>query len=237
MGICGRTACSLFDICLHLFLDRPVTTGKVIAVDEAHKVRLYRPMQVPTCALTLGQYMTGSASAQRFTDTLLSTIRLQRHLGVRVLVSTQEPTISSKLLDLCSCTIVHRFSSPEWLAFLRSHIAGAEHGARTGLMARVVALNCGEAFVFAPSALVTSHEADSVAERDAMEAEEPQEEMFWGMREPSDLQQVERKMAELTVAGTPEGAARIEKMGVRYMRARIRKRITADGGKSLLAIR
>lgn len=35
------TACSLFDICLHLFLDRPVTTGKVIAVDEAHKVRTY----------------------------------------------------------------------------------------------------------------------------------------------------------------------------------------------------
>ena len=56
--------------------------------------------------------MNSSAEASVFTDTLLSVVRLQRHMGVRVIVSTQEPTISTDLLNLCSVTIVHRFTSP-----------------------------------------------------------------------------------------------------------------------------
>lgn len=32
-------ACSLFDVCLGLFLEGKKATGKVIALDEAHKVR------------------------------------------------------------------------------------------------------------------------------------------------------------------------------------------------------
>lgn len=59
------------------------------------------------------------------TDKLLGTIRLQRHLGARIIISTQEPTISPRLLDLCSVTIVHRFTSPDWLATLKQHLAGA----------------------------------------------------------------------------------------------------------------
>ena len=68
--------------------------------------------------------MNASPEAATLTTTLLSTVRLQRHLGARIIVSTQEPTISPALLDLSSITIVHRFTSPEWLRTLKGHLAG-----------------------------------------------------------------------------------------------------------------
>ncbi|KAL2020478.1 hypothetical protein VTK56DRAFT_8363 [Thermocarpiscus australiensis] len=116
-------ACSLFHICLSLFLEQdPTAVGRIVALDEAHK------------------YMTGGSSSstspspspecQALTEALLATIRLQRHLGARVVVSTQEPTVSAALLDLCSVTVVHRFTSPAWLAALRRHLAGVSAGGR-----------------------------------------------------------------------------------------------------------
>ena len=68
--------------------------------------------------------MTTSVASEHFTESLLQLIRQQRHLASRIIIATQEPTISPKLLDLCSFTIVHRFSSPSWLETLRKHIAG-----------------------------------------------------------------------------------------------------------------
>lgn len=101
-----ESACQLFNICLSLILEpEPSTVGRVIALDEAHK------------------YMNNSGEASTLTEQLLSTIRLQRHLGARVIISTQEPTVSPKLLDLCSVTIVHRFTSPEWLRAFQKHLA------------------------------------------------------------------------------------------------------------------
>ncbi|KAI3320368.1 hypothetical protein HD806DRAFT_538208 [Xylariaceae sp. AK1471] len=91
---------------LSLFLEQDATVGHVVALDEAHK------------------YMSDSAECQVLTNSLLSTIRLQRHLSTRVVISTQEPTIPPRLLDLCSIAIVHRFTSPDWLRVLRSHLAG-----------------------------------------------------------------------------------------------------------------
>ncbi len=96
--ITPEMACSLFHICLSLFLEQDSTAvGRIIALDGAHK------------------YMTESQECAALTEALLATIRLQRHLGARVIISTQEPTISPKLLDLCSVTVVHRFTSPDWL--------------------------------------------------------------------------------------------------------------------------
>lgn len=69
--------------------------------------------------------MNKSVEASSLTESLLSIIRLQRHLGVRIIISTQEPTISPRLLDLSSVTIVHRFTSPEWLRALEQHLTGA----------------------------------------------------------------------------------------------------------------
>lgn len=69
--------------------------------------------------------MGESDAANEFTGSLLKAIREQRHKNVRVIIATQEPTISPKLLDLCSITLVHRFRSPDWLSVLKAHLAGA----------------------------------------------------------------------------------------------------------------
>ncbi|GAD99599.1 hypothetical protein AOR_1_674054 [Paecilomyces variotii No. 5] len=82
--ISPETACSLFNVCLGIFLEQDSEIGRVVALDESHK------------------YMNSSIEAQEFTETLLSAVRLQRHLGARMIISTQEPTISPALLNLCS---------------------------------------------------------------------------------------------------------------------------------------
>ena len=83
------------------------------------------------------------------TKELLSLVRQQRHLAMRVVISTQgehlqlhvtlcdyvptvanaprfslEPTvIPPVILDLTSVAILHRFSSPSWLAHVEKHVA------------------------------------------------------------------------------------------------------------------
>ncbi|KAK2742686.1 hypothetical protein FQN57_005141 [Myotisia sp. PD_48] len=157
-------------------------------------------------------YMNSSLEASAFTDTLLSTVRLQRHLGVRVIISTQEPTISTALLNLCSITIVHRFTSPEWLRALRKHLAAAAEDLTfakprqvlpqpgedcpgedsPSLMDRIVCLTVGEALLFAPSAII-----------------------YAGM----------------------QGNKRVgfRRLGADYLTIKVRERLTADGGKSILS--
>jgi hypothetical protein len=109
--------------------------------------------------------MNSSLEARGFTETLLSAVRLQRHLGVRMIISTQEPTVSTTLLNLCSTTIVHRFTSPEWLRILHKHLAGAlespfggsntdnhdtEAVSQLSLFEEIVNLQVGEAILFSP---------------------------------------------------------------------------------------
>ncbi|RDW67341.1 uncharacterized protein DSM5745_09207 [Aspergillus mulundensis] len=195
-----ETACGLFNICLGIFLQQDANVGRVFALDEAHK------------------YMNASPEATVFTETILSAVRLQRHLGVRIIVSTQEPTISTALLNLCSVTIVHRFTSPEWLRALRHHLAAAaeehgtsrknraistngsgeagsqEDGRRTGtLFDQIVRLKVGEALLFAPSAVV-------------------------GVYKEQD-----------------RGLA-LERLGDDYLAIRVRGRLTEDGGRSVLSL-
>lgn len=159
-------ACTLFNICLSLILEQDAEVGRIVALDEAHK------------------YMDKSIESKTLTESLVGSIRLQRHVGTRAIISTQEPTIFPKLLNLCSVTIVHRFTSPDWLKVLERHLAGismlplgtearkeigaepaatggnsilAPHlyvGFREVLLPQILALRTGEAFVFAPSALI-----------------------------------------------------------------------------------
>lgn len=201
--VTAEAACSLFNICLSLFLEQDSTVGRIIALDEAHK------------------YMNESAEAGTLTEQLLATIRLQRHLGTRVVISTQEPTISPKLLDLCSVTIVHRFTSPSWLEALKKHLAGVSAVSRlsdkretgkgrdveeladdfaalyvesagqdtaTAMFAQIVKLRVGEALLFAPSAVL-------------------------GLGE----------------------ASRVRKLNHGVLKIRVRNRVTVDGGRSIMA--
>ncbi|KAL3481339.1 hypothetical protein BJX99DRAFT_218823 [Aspergillus californicus] len=133
------TACILFRIVIDLFLYAHPSRGKMIVADEAHK------------------YMTDTPAAKELTETFLTIIRQQRHLGVRTIISTQEPTISPRLIDLCSITIIHRFTSPQWYSAIRMHLP-IERGSRDndssipdGLY-QIASLRTGEALVFAPSA-------------------------------------------------------------------------------------
>ncbi|KAJ5640043.1 uncharacterized protein N7484_007905 [Penicillium longicatenatum] len=142
-------------------MEQDADIGRVVTLDEAHK------------------YMKDSVEAQSFTETLLSTVRLQRHLGARVFVSTQEPTISSDLLSLCSITIVHRLSSPAWLHALQGHIAAAAFGAhpkndssadhdvtsKYALFHIIVRLHVGEALLFCPNAVSNITGDDSTSQK------------------------------------------------------------------------
>lgn len=153
--------------------------------------------------------MDNTAEAKSFTELLLSTVRLQRHLGIRVVVSTQEPTISKSLLSLCSVVIVHRFSSPEWLRALRSHIAAAAKGEdvyresdadeeendeeeEASIFDRIVDLHVGEALLFSPTAII---------------------------RAPKGA----------------HGNQDVQRLGAGYLKIKVRSRLTEDGGKSVLS--
>ncbi|KAL9127250.1 MAG: hypothetical protein Q9217_003830 [Psora testacea] len=174
-------ACAMFDIVMALFIGERGKAGRIVALDEAHK------------------FMTGTSSGNTFTESLLSVIRQQRHLATRVIIATQEPTISPSLLDLSSMTIIHRFTSPAWLKALESHLAGVSKGGDRSqnkavtIFKCIVELDAGQALLFSPSAIV--------------------------------------KAIEFSTAGK----RKVEKLGTSYVKIRVRKRLTADGGRSIMA--
>lgn len=99
--------------------------------------------------------MIDTPAAKELTETFLNIIRQQRHLGVRTIISTQEPTISPRLIDLCSITVIHRFSSPEWYRAIQKHVPienkrEGDEGATDGFY-RISSLRTGEALIYAPS--------------------------------------------------------------------------------------
>ncbi|KAL2121843.1 hypothetical protein VTJ04DRAFT_2298 [Mycothermus thermophilus] len=233
-------ACSLFNICLSLFLEQDSSSvGRVVALDEAHK------------------YMTESQECMALTESLLATIRLQRHLGARVIISTQEPTISPKLLDLCSVTIVHRFTSPDWLLALKRHLAGVSAGSKMLEKAKLLASNgvngdAGE-----------EDRALEGADGLALGSADPAMELFSRIVElkvgealmfaPSAIVAVRKGAAATTVAaggnsagavnggkttGTTAGGGKedVKRLGHGVLKVRIRNRVTADGGRSVMAL-
>ncbi|KAH7907128.1 hypothetical protein BJ138DRAFT_1160878 [Hygrophoropsis aurantiaca] len=128
------SACGLFEIVTRSFVRAEVGTGKFLVVDEAHK------------------YLSPSRGVAGLTKTLLTLTREQRHLAIRVIISTQEPTvIPPVLLDLCTVSILHRFSSPSWWDHLAKHIS-ADISAGDAFD-KIVKLQAGEALLLAPSGL------------------------------------------------------------------------------------
>jgi hypothetical protein len=150
------SACVLFDLCLSVFIEQTKTVQKIVVLDEAHN------------------YLSeDSAATKAFTDNLLRKIREQRHLGVRTVIATQEPSINTQLLDLCSFTMVHRCTSPAWFKVLKQHIAALFLDSPTfsddsnetngiaepsqgekAMFQQIVRLNLGESLLFCPSAAI-----------------------------------------------------------------------------------
>lgn len=79
----------------------------------------------------------------------MDTVRVMRHEGTRILISTQSPTtMPPELLSLTSLTIVHRFQSAEWSKYLSAKVTLPEDS-----FAQVKALQRGQALVLSSSPL------------------------------------------------------------------------------------
>ncbi|KAI1498116.1 hypothetical protein F5X99DRAFT_432244 [Biscogniauxia marginata] len=233
-------ACSLFNICLSLFLEQedpqqqnpgPSSSssssppiGRIVALDEAHKYMAT-------------DETSSSAECRTLTNTLLSTIRLQRHLGVRVVVSTQEPSVSPKLLDLCSVTVVHRFTSPAWMGMLRAHLAGGvphhhHHHHQQQQRRREIAGGGGD------------DDDGYVEEGDDSVSGDLFNEIV-GLRVGEALLFAPSALVGLGMEGGEGGEGgdaskratgmSLKRLGDEVLKIRVRKRITVDGGKSILA--
>jgi hypothetical protein len=108
-------------------------------------------------------------------------------LGTRVIISTQEPTVSTEIIALCNVSVIHRFTSPTWYAALKRHISALDDN--KALMQRIEGLETGEAFVYCPS----------------------------------------------TVLGKNDDGSLVKATG-QLLKVNIRKRITQDGGESIMAV-
>ncbi|ETW84550.1 hypothetical protein HETIRDRAFT_473230 [Heterobasidion irregulare TC 32-1] len=177
----SSSACGLFEILLRLFERADVSTGKVLVVDEAHK------------------YLSESRAASGLTKALLTLIRQQRHMAMRVVLSTQEPTIIPPVfIELSSLAIMHRFSSSAWWNHLAKHVSADLSGHDT--FDQIVKLKTGEAIVLAPSGLAILEENN-----------------------PS--------------TGASNGTKRrLGQLGRRSLLIKTRKRVTKDGGMSILTV-
>ncbi|OAX42919.1 hypothetical protein K503DRAFT_766314 [Rhizopogon vinicolor AM-OR11-026] len=176
------SACGLFEIITRLFVRADVGTGKVLVVDEAHK------------------YLSPTKSASGLTKSLLTLTREQRHLAMRVIISTQEPTVVPPvLLDLCTVAILHRFSSPSWWDHLAKHVS-ADISADDAFD-RVVKLQTGEAILLAPSGYGVFPDAP-----------------------------------DTTRPGIVAPVPKLNQFGRRYVLVKTRRRVTKDGGASILVV-
>lgn len=102
------SACGLFEIITRLFVRADVGTGKVLVVDEAHKVCALKLHYLALLTARLRQYLSPTKSASGLTKSLLTLTREQRHLAMRVIISTQGSTfidhVSKNPHTLCART-------------------------------------------------------------------------------------------------------------------------------------
>ncbi|KAF8651072.1 hypothetical protein AX16_004934 [Volvariella volvacea WC 439] len=182
----SSSACGFFDIILGLYLEADVSTGKLVVLDEAHK------------------YLGDAGGSEKLTESLLSVMRQERHLNTRVIISTQEPTVvPAKFLELSSFVIVHRFTSPQWLRHLCSHVS-IPKASEEELFPKIIGLRTGQAFLFAPSGL--------------------------GIKSKCPRDTPRRS------ATGKRGTQGLTPLGQGYLKVYSRRRITLDGGQSLLAV-
>ena len=104
--------------------------------------------------------MLDTPGSKILTDHLTRVIRLQRHQGARVIISTQEPTIATELIALCSVTVMHRFTSPTWYVALRKHINAVDDDKE--IMQQIENLETGETLVYSPNAVLGKNDDGSL---------------------------------------------------------------------------
>ena len=78
--------------------------GKIVVMDEAHR------------------YMAGDA-ADGLSAAIVNTVRVMRHEGMRVVISSQSPlALAPELLELTSLALLHGFHSADWYTYMRAKI-------------------------------------------------------------------------------------------------------------------
>ncbi|KAK6526610.1 hypothetical protein TWF694_005192 [Orbilia ellipsospora] len=147
----AEIACLLFSICVDLFCASKGGVGKIVALDEAHK------------------FMTTKAASQKFAESIIQNIRLQRHIGLRTIISTQDPDVHPQLLELSNFILMHRFDSPRWFEIIRKYVGfavenqdsdaqsdiGSNRSQATSLFEEIMVLNPGEAMLYCPQLVTT----------------------------------------------------------------------------------
>jgi DNA helicase HerA-like ATPase len=137
----------IFQVLLEQFRLKKVDCGKVVVCDEAHKY--------------FGGKLKGGDG---LSGAIVDTVRLMRHEGIRVVVSTQSPlTMPPELLELSTVAVCHNFHSNDWYKYMASKLPLSENG-----FARVQALRPGEGLVFA------ARTAFGTAEEQQQHEEEPE---------------------------------------------------------------
>eukprot|EP01051_Picozoa_sp_SAG22_P002721 SAG22_NODE_124_length_18884_cov_34.149367_6_plen_1043_part_00 len=118
----------VFQVLLEQFRQKKTDCGKVVVCDEAHK------------------YFDGkSKGGDGLAGAIVDTVRLMRHEGIRVIVSTQSPlTMPPELLELASVAVCHSFHSIDWYKYMSNKLPLAADG-----FSLVQALKPGEALMFA----------------------------------------------------------------------------------------
>jgi hypothetical protein len=119
----------IFQVLTEQFRAMPVTKlpGKVLALDEAHR------------------YMDGY-NEDGLSKAIVDVARLMRHDGMRLVISTQSPTIlAPELLELITTVVIHRFHSKDWFSYLDTKLSLG----KSCDMSQVMKLHPGQALVFA----------------------------------------------------------------------------------------
>ena len=129
----------IFQVLLEQFRQTKMDCGKLLVCDEAHKY--------------FGEHKTmGLAGA------IVDTVRLMRHEGIRVVVSTQSPlSMPAELLELSTVAVCHSFHSQDWYSYLATKLPLPPQGFHS-----VRALNPGEALVFAARTPLGDEEAHGI---------------------------------------------------------------------------
>lgn len=120
-----------------------------------------------------------------------------------------EPTVVPPvILDLCTVTIMHRFSSPAWWKALVAHV----------------------------SAEISDDDAFDKVVR--LEVSSPRSSPFnqCRSRSPQTGQAILLVPSGLGVSRSATGTRSLEQFGRRYLRIKTRRRVTRDGGVSVLVV-
>ncbi|KAI9339322.1 hypothetical protein BDR26DRAFT_388008 [Obelidium mucronatum] len=117
----------VFQLLVEKFRVAPLSNcGKLLALDEVHK------------------FMDGNKE-DGLSDAILDTVRLMRHDGIRVCLSTQSPkALLPEILELVSVAVMHRFHSKDWFSYLSAKLPLKDDD-----FDKIVGLEPGEAIVFA----------------------------------------------------------------------------------------